>query len=112
MDNLYLASKFTHFCFSSLKQIMVHGVIHSEGRGVPKCVMQEKKTKKEEIQSAQGTVKAALLKNDSRCSGMVMLSYYDSKSVYLSTNAYEKIVWTEKKRKVHSKLLGKTAKYC
>ena len=57
--------------------------------------MQEKATKKEELESVRGTVKAAILKNDSRCNGMVMLSYYDSKPVYLLSNACEKIVWSE-----------------
>ena len=91
MDNLYLSAKFTHFCFSRLKQIMIHGVLRSEGRGVPKCVVQEKMKKKDEIEAARGTVKAAILTNNSKCSGMVMFSYYDSKPVYFLSNACEKI---------------------
>ena len=107
MDNLYVSAKFSHFCYSRLKKIMVHGVIRESGRGVPKCILQEKKTKKDEIEAVRGTVKAALLSNDSKCPGMVMLSFYDSKPVYILSNACEGIKWTEKKRKVYSKSLNK-----
>ena len=68
-----------------------------------KYVLQEKKKKQDDIDAVRGTVKAALLTNDSNCSGMVMLSYYDSKPVYLLSNACEEIVWKNKKRKVFSK---------
>ena len=81
---------------------MLHGVICSSGCGVPKCIQQETLVKKEEIEAARGTLKVALLKNDDKCSGMVMASFYDKKPVYVITQGAEVIEWVEKERKVYS----------
>ena len=96
MDNLYLSAKFAHFAYSRLKKMMIHGVIRSEGRGVPTCITQQKQTKKDDIEKNKGTLKAAIITNDEKCKGMVMLSYYDSKPVYLLSNACERIVWSKR----------------
>ena len=53
-----------------------------------------------------GTVKASILVGDSKCSGIVTLSFYDSDSVYFISNACEKIEWTQKNRKLWHKGKG------
>ena len=85
------------------QKVMMHGVIRKNGRGVPKCIVQDKKTTKQGVEEVKGTVKAAVLQQDEQCGDlMVMASFYDSKPVYFCTNACEAIVWVEMKRKVYS----------
>ena len=72
------------------------GVIREKVRGVPSCVLQEKKEKKKDIAKVKGTVKAAVLKKDEYCADkMVMASFYDSKLVYFCTNACKVIQWEQ-----------------
>ena len=100
-DNLYNSAKFTRYAFIKYGA-MLHGVIRSNGRGVPKCVHQDQLVKKDEIEKVRGTIKVAKLKNDKHCNGMVMASFYDNKPVYVITNAAEVIEWVKKERKVYS----------
>ena len=80
---------------------MIYGVVRSSGRGVPKCVIQQKEmTHKEEKNCAQGTLRVAHLKGDSKIDGLVALSYYDSKPFYMMSNSTDCIKWIKKQRKV------------
>ena len=48
------------------KKVMVYGVIRSDGRGVPKCIIQKEMTRKEEWKNCvHGTLKIAHLHSDS-----------------------------------------------
>ena len=75
---------------------MIYGVVWSSGRGVPKCAMQKEKTHKEEKICAQGTLRVAHLKGDSKIDGLVALSYYDSKPFYMMSNFTDCIKWIKK----------------
>jgi hypothetical protein len=41
-----------------------HGVVRRHNRGVPSCVLQEDKKRKEDIKAARSTLKAAILRGD------------------------------------------------
>ena len=53
-------------------------------------------TRKEDRLQSKGTVKAAVLENDSKCKGLIVLSFYDSKPFYFVTKACKNIQWIKK----------------
>ena len=90
---------------------MIHGVTRESGRGIPKCVYQQKQKRKKDIDAARGTFKAAVLQNDEHCGGkMVAVSFYDSKPVYFLSHACKVIKWIKKVRDVYSHVLKKMVK--
>ena len=106
MDNLYISPKFAKICYNnSGKRVMIHGVCRPS-RGIPQCIVQEKVTRKDDLLRSKGTVKAAVLENDTKCKGLVALSFYDSKPVYFITKACERIEWIKKSRKLYHKEKG------
>ena len=74
---------------------MIHGVCH-QSRGIPQCTLQDKVTRKEDLLRSKDAIKATVLENDSKCKGLVALSFYDSKPVYFVTNACKNIQWIKK----------------
>lgn len=107
MDSLFILAKFVRAAWVHPTKTMVAGVCRSEGRGVPKIVEQEAVTKKEDLNKKRGTLKAAILENDENCKGLVVVSLYDTKPVYLMSNQCTGIRWIEKTRKVWNAELGK-----
>ena len=91
MDNLFMSPKFAKISKNDTgKDIMIHGV-YRPSRGIPNCILQTTVTKKKELLKKRGTVKASVLVGDSKCKGLVALSFYDSKPVYFISNACENI---------------------
>ena len=84
---------------------MVLGVTRKGDRGVPKCIEQLDVTKKEDLAKARGTLKVSELVGNAQMKGLVAISLYDSKPVYLMTTASEEIVWVKKERKLFDKNL-------
>ena len=83
MDNLFMSPKFANIAKNdSGKGTMIHGVCRVS-RGIPNCIHQVAVNKKEELIRNRGMVKASVLKGDSKCDGLVAVSFYDSKLVYL-----------------------------
>ena len=96
MDNLFMSPKFAKAALNlSGKRVMIHGVCRPS-TGVPKCIVQDKVTRKDDVLRSKGTVKAAVLTGDPQCKDLVALSFYDSKPVYFVSNACEKLVWVIK----------------
>ena len=89
---------------------MTHGVVRVSGRGVPKSVLQKEESRKVEQERVRHTVKAAVVKGDSVCSDLVCVSLYDTKPVYILTNACDEIKWVKKERKVWDKNLNRYKK--
>ena len=58
----------------SKKKVMIHGVVRSDGRGFPKCIIQKEATSKSEKEQRRGTLKVALLRGDSKIQGLLALS--------------------------------------
>ncbi len=90
--------------------MLVHGFIRKSKRGVPKCVIQEEKTGKA-ADSAQGTVKIAVLKGDGKSKDLIVSSCYDQKPFYMLSHSIEKVTWIEKQKKVYSVALKKSINF-
>jgi hypothetical protein len=57
--------------------------------------------------AARGTVKAAVLKGDSRSSNLVVASCYDQKPFYMISHSCESVTWVPIEKKVWSSALKK-----
>ena len=75
MDNLFVSPKFAKIAKHDIgKGIMIYGVCRPS-RGIPNCILQTTVTKKKELLKNRGTVKAYVLVGDSKCKGLVALSF-------------------------------------
>jgi hypothetical protein len=101
MDNLFNSVKLAHATYSLPKPVLVHGVLRKSGRGCLPCIMQEEKLSKH-ADAAGGTVKAAVLKEDSISSDLVVASCYDQKPFYLISSKCKKVLWDPVTKKVWS----------
>jgi hypothetical protein len=90
MDNLFNSVKLACAAYSLPKPVLVHGILRKSGHGCPPCVMQEEKLGKH-ANAARGTVKAAVLKEDSMSSNLVVASCYDQKPFYMISSKCEKV---------------------
>jgi hypothetical protein len=81
--------------------VLIHGVLRKSGRGCPPCIGQEEKQRRAADQ-ARGTVKAAVLKGDSRSSDLIVASCYDQKPYYMISHSCESVTWTPITKKVWS----------
>ncbi len=85
---------------------MIHGVC-CPSRGIPHHIVQDKVTRKDNLPQSKGTVKAAVLENDSKYKGLIELSFYDSKSVYFINKEYVRVLnGLKKTRKLYHKEKG------
>ena len=110
MDNLYNSAKLCRLCYSLPQKVMVHGVTRPSGRGIPSIVKQEEVTKKADLEKVRHTIKAAVLKNDDVVTDLVSVSCYDTKPVYMLSNACENISWVKKERDVFDSTKNKKFK--
>ncbi len=101
MDNLFNLVKLAQAMYSLPNPVLIHGVMRKSGRGCPPCVMQEEKQGRAADQ-ARGTVKAAVLKGDSRSSDLIVASCYDQKPFYMISHSCESVTWTPITKKVWS----------
>ena len=88
MDNLFNSVKLAQAAFRLPKPVLIHGVLRKSGRGCPPCVFQEEKTGKA-AEAARGTVKAAVLKGDSRPHDLVIALCYNQKPFYMISHRRE-----------------------
>ena len=86
---------------------MIYGVTRKSGRGIPKCILQEEVSTKEDLAKTRGTVKVAKLVGDDCIQGLVAVSLYDTKPVYIMTNAIEEVKWIKKDRELYDKSQNK-----
>jgi len=82
IDNLYMSAKLALFAMNCKAKVHIHGVTRQSGRGIPSCVNQEKRTRKNEILQHRGTLKVAEMQNEPRLKGLVALSLYETKPFY------------------------------
>jgi hypothetical protein len=97
MDNLYMSAKLCRLLYALKQKVMAHGVTRPSLRGVPKIVKQEERKKKGELESVRNTVKVAKMVGDGVCQDLVCVSLYDTKPVYIMTNACPSVEWMKKK---------------
>ena len=81
MDNLFTSPKFAKQALNeSGKYVMTHGVCR-KSQGIPKCIVQDAVTKKNELLRHRGTLKPAMITGDPKCKYLVVLSLYDTNPV-------------------------------
>ena len=62
---------------------MILGVTRKSVRGLSKCIKQVDVTKKKDLARTRGTIKVAELVGDTKDPGIISMSLYDTKPVYL-----------------------------
>jgi hypothetical protein len=107
MDNLYMSAKLCRVSFNHPNKVLIAGVTRKGGRGLPASVLQEEEKNKERQLGVRGTVKAAVLKGDENCPGLVANSVYDTKPVHFLSMICEEIKWIKKQRLVYNCDTGK-----
>ena len=75
--------------------------MRKNGRGLPKCILEEEKTSHAEIRAVRGRVKAAVLVGDEAVPDLVAVSYYDHKPVHFLSTICKSIKWIECHKEVH-----------
>jgi len=85
---------------------MVHGVARKSGRGLPRCIIQEKEQNRNLQTKVHGTTKAAVWGGDSECPDIVAFSVYDTKPVNFLSTACTSLKWKEKTKNVFDKDAG------
>ena len=86
MDNLFHSVLFSIAARSICEnKVKTQGVIQKSQRGVTPLVLQEPLPKKAE-EKVWGTIKAAVLRGDSRSHDLIVASCYDQKPFYVITN--------------------------
>ena len=102
MDNLFISVKFLRAALTEIDQkIQVHGVCRNSDKGLPSCVIQQEVTGEKKLAKARGTVKAAILKEDSKVKDLVAFSVFDSKPVHFLSTAATSLKWVKKTKKVY-----------
>jgi hypothetical protein len=109
-NNLFVLVNLAREAFALDKKVLIHGVIRKSQRGVPPIILQEALSGKSEVR-ARGTLKAAVLKNDSKSSDLVVASCYDQKPFYMLSHITEFVGWAEKEKNVYSSSLNRTVEY-
>ena len=107
MDNLFNSVKLAQAAYSLPNPVLVHGVLRKSGRGCPANVVQEDLKTGRAADAARGTVKAAVLKGDSRSSNLIVASCYDQKPFYMISHSCESVTWVPIEKKVWSSALKK-----
>ena len=79
----------------------MHGVIWKSGRGVPAIVLQEELGGKR-ADAVRGTVKVAVLKEDSELHDLIIASCYDQTPFYMLTHSVTEVTWVEHVKRVYS----------
>ncbi len=82
----------------------IHGVIWKRGRGVPPLVFRDE-VKGKQANAVQGTVKAAVLKDDSLSHDLIIASCYDQKPFYMISHSIDQVTWVECEKRIWSHLL-------
>jgi hypothetical protein len=104
--NFWAYVKLAQHTYSQPNPVLIHGVLRKSGQGCPPCVVQEEKHGRA-ADRARGTVKAAMLKGDSRPSDLVVASCYDQKPFYMISSSFKSVTWPPVHKKVWSRSLKK-----
>jgi len=110
MDNLFNSVSLARAAYMLQTKVLIHGVIRKSGRGVPAVVIQEELGGKR-ADKVRGTVKVAVLKDDSESHDLIVASCYDQKPFYMITHSVLQVTWVEHVKKVYSYVLGKAVDF-
>ena len=70
-------------------------------RRLPSCVIQQDAKGEKNTEAARGTVRAAVLKDDSKVKDLIAFSVYDSKPVHFLSSAATSLKWLKKTKRVY-----------
>jgi len=99
LDNLYISVKFCQAAISETKQkVVTRGVCRVHDRGLPQCVIMPEQTSDAAKAQTRGSVKAAVLKDDTKVKDMVAFSVYDTKPVRFISTAVTSLKWIKKEK--------------
>ena len=90
MDNLFNSVSLARAAYKLPSKVLVHGVIRKSGRGVPPVVLQEELGGKR-ADAVRGTVKVAVLKDDSESHDLLVASCYDQKPFYMISHSVQEV---------------------
>ncbi len=106
MDNLFNSANLACAAYHDLtNKILIHGVQKS-GHSVPPLVFQDKVTGKR-ADTFWGNLKAAVLKNDSQSSNLIIDSCYNQKPFYMISHSIPQLSWVECSKQIWSHQLKK-----
>ncbi len=101
MDNLFNSMNLACAAYSLPQKVKIHGVIRKSGYGVPPIVFQDT-LKGKHADARQGTVKAAVVKEDSLSQGLGIASCYNQKPFYMISHSVKSLTQVECKKKIWS----------
>ena len=110
MDNLFNSVNLARAAFSLPTKVKTHGVLRKTGRGVNEVVIQEEQ-KGKRADAVRGTVKAAVLRGDSKSSNLIVASCYDQKPFYMISHSIEEITWVVHSKRIWSHALGRNVDF-
>eukprot|EP00986_Skeletonema_menzelii_P001102 scaffold298_cov130-Skeletonema_menzelii.AAC.5 len=91
MDNLFNSRKL--FTALYLEHCLAHGVVRTNGRGIPEAIIIPRETNPSKHNAMRGTTKAALLKNSKDCPGLISAALVDVGPVHILSTVIECIEW-------------------
>jgi hypothetical protein len=102
---LYLSIK---LCQAAYKEkILIHGVTQTVGRGLPDAVIQKEEKSKSKQDEVHGTVRVAILWQNTNGPVILAASVYDTKPVHILLTIAENVEWIDIERLVWDKILQK-----
>ena len=82
VDNLYMSAKFCRDAYTHHKKVKLHCVTRKDGRGLPRCIIQEAVDSKIEQEKVRGNERAAVLDGDSAYPLLLAVLVYDTKPIH------------------------------
>jgi len=87
MDNLFNSVKLFEGLYRA--KALAHGVVRTNGRGLPLAIIQKEEKNKDLAEKLRGTTKAAQFKHNPQCPNVLAASTYDTKPVHLLSTVAE-----------------------
>jgi hypothetical protein len=100
MDNLFNSVKLFEGLYRA--KALAHGVVRTNGRGLPLAIIQKEEKNKDLAEKLRGTTKAAQFKHNPQCPDVLAVSTYDTKPVHLLSTVAELVEWMVKQKLVWS----------
>ena len=88
---------------------LVHGVVHTNGQGIPPSIIQKEEKSISCIEQLHGTTIASRLFHHAACPNLLAASVQDTKPVHILSTAAECAEWIVKEKEVWSDRIQKNA---
>ena len=80
---------------------MFHETLKKKGGIVPECLYQKQLTTKIAVSKSRWALKAVTIRGDPEILGLISLSLYDIKPLYVMSNEYYEIRWRRTRQVCH-----------